>query len=79
MIYHFILVNLHVSLLHILIASDQFVNIVYMLLLYLIYLIGLSEINEFEKKNRFCVGNRFLYLTDLKYMYTAAIDDPSGS
>ena len=31
------------SLLHILIASDQFVNIVYMLLLYLIYLIGLSE------------------------------------
>ena len=50
-----------------------------MLKLYLIYLIGLSEINEFEKKTRFCVGNSFLYLTDLKYMYTAAIDDPTGS
>ena len=39
--YLFILVN--VSLLHILIASDQFVNIVYMLLLYLKYLISVSE------------------------------------
>ena len=46
MIHHFILVN--VSLLHILITSDQFVNIVYMLLLYLIYLIGLSQIIELK-------------------------------
>ena len=48
MIHHFILVN--VSLLYILITSDQFVNIVYMSLLYLIYLIGLSEINEAKRK-----------------------------
>ena len=41
MIHLFILVQ--VSLLDILIASDQLVDIVYMLLLYLIYLIGLNE------------------------------------
>ena len=48
MIHHFILVN--VSLLYILITSDQFVNIVYKSLLYLKYLIGLSEINEANRK-----------------------------
>ena len=48
-IHHFILVN--VLLLHILITSDQFVNIVYKLLLYLIYLTGLSEINELKLEN----------------------------